>query len=138
MKTEPQAPQAPQERIFKGLGVSPGIAIGPAHLSEAGAPTVPEFTIRKSQLEAEKARFRVAVERSSRQLRRLKSRALETHGAAGEELANLIDAYLQMLTGSRLVRGARDRIAAERINAEAAVRAELATIAEAFAGMDAP
>ena len=40
-----------------------------------------------------------------------------------------------MLAGSRLVRGARDRIATERINAEAAVRAELATIAEAFADL---
>ena len=130
MKTEPQQPQ---ERIFEGLGVSPGIAIGPAHLSEAGAPTVPEYTIRKSQLDAEKARFRVAVDRSSRQLRRLKSRALETHGAAGEELANLIDAYLQMLTGSRLVRGIEARIVETRVNAEAAVRTEISKIARGFA-----
>jgi len=123
----------PPEQIFDGLGVSPGIAIGPAHLSETGAPTVPEYTIRKSQLEAEKARFRVAVERSSRQLRRLKARALETHGAAGEELAALIDAYLRMLTGSRLVRGVESRIVETRVNAEAAVRTEISKIARGFA-----
>jgi phosphotransferase system enzyme I (PtsI) len=125
--------QARQERVFAGLGVSPGIAIGPAHLSETGAPTVPEYTIRKSRLDAEKARFRVAVERSRRQLRRLKTRALDTHGAAGEDLAALIDAYLRMLTGSRLVRGIEERIVETRVNAEAAVRTEISKIARGFA-----
>ena len=43
--------------------------------------------------------------------------------SASEELGYLLDAYYHMLKDSRLVRGATQRIANERINAEAAVQA---------------
>ena len=35
------------ERVFDGLGVSPGIAIGPAHVVEAGFIDVPEYDDRR-------------------------------------------------------------------------------------------
>lgn len=127
-----------KERIFEGLGVSPGIAMGPAHLSEAGMPTVPEYTIRKNAIEAEKARFEAAVDRSGKQLRRLRDRARALHGASGEDLGNLLDAYLQMLTGSRLVRGVEKRITETRINAEAAVQTEISEIAHRFTELPDP
>jgi phosphotransferase system enzyme I (PtsI) len=57
-------------------------------------------------------------------------------GAAGEEVGFLLEAYQQMLNGSRLVRGVQARIADERINAEAAVMKEIGLMAEAFAAMD--
>ena len=137
MKTDPGNQNQARERVFEGLGVSPGIAIGPAHLSEVGAPTVPEFTIRKSGIPAEQARFRVALDLSRRQLRRLGNRARKVHaGAAGEELSSLLEAYSRMLTGSRLVRGVEQRIAETRINAESAVRAEISKIARSFAELD--
>ncbi len=127
-----------KEIVFEGLGVSPGIAVGPAHLNESGAPTVHEYKIRKSDIDAQKARFKQAVDRSGRQLRRLRDRARATHGASGEDLGNLLDAYLQMLTGSRLVRGVERRIAESRINAEAAVQAEISEIAHHFTELPDP
>lgn len=137
MKADPGNRDKAQERRYEGLGVSPGIAIGPVHLSEIGAPTVPEFTIRKGDIENEQARFRNALDLSRRQLRRLGSRARAVHpGPAGEELSNLLEAYARMLTGSRLVRGVEQRIAESRINAEAAVRAEISKIARSFSALD--
>ena len=127
-----------KEIVFEGLGVSPGIAVGPAHLSEAGMPAVPEYAIRKSDVGAENDRLKTAVERSGRQLRRLRDRARSVHGASGEDLGNLLDAYLQMLTGSRLVRGVERRIAELRINAEAAVQAEISDIAHSFEDLPDP
>ncbi|MDD9903581.1 MAG: phosphoenolpyruvate--protein phosphotransferase [Rhodospirillaceae bacterium] len=127
-----------KEVVFEGLGVSPGIAVGPAHLSEAGMPTVPEYAIRKSAVGAENERLKTAVERSGRQLRRLRDRARSVHGASGEDLGNLLDAYLQMLTGSRLVRGVERRITEQRINAEAAVQAEISDIAHSFEDLPDP
>ena len=126
------------EIVFEGLGVSPGIAVGLAHLSEAGMPTVHEYSIRKSDVAAENSRLKRAVDRSGRQLRRLRDRARATHGASGEDLSNLLDAYLQMLTGSRLVRGVERRIAEMRINAEAAVQSEISDIARSFAELPDP
>ena len=57
-------------------------------------------------------------------------------GAVGEELGYLLDAYQQMLGGSRLIRGVHKRIAADNINAEAAVMKEIGLMAEAFAAME--
>ena len=44
MKTERRT-RPGKERIFEGVGVSSGIAVGEAHLVESGAVHVPEFEI---------------------------------------------------------------------------------------------
>ena len=123
------------ERVFQGLGVSSGVAIGPAHLREAGALEVPEYPVPPERIEAERARLGAAIERSQKQVRKLKAKASALRGAAAEELGYLLDAHLQMLTGSRLVRGAERRIQRDRINAEAAVQAEIHEISKGFAQM---
>jgi phosphotransferase system enzyme I (PtsI) len=124
------------ERVFDGLGVSPGVAIGTAHVVEAGFIDVPEYTIAEDAVAAERERFADAVTKSQRQLKKLKDKSAALHGTAAEELGFLLDAGLQMLTGSRVVRGVESRIADQRINAEAAVRAEITQVAQSFAELD--
>src|SRR5690349_11982635 len=102
---------AGHERIVHGLAVSPGIAIGPA-----------------DRIEAERARFQAAVAASTKQLRKLKTKAATLPEAAAEEMGYLLDAHLAMLSSSRLVRGVEQRIGEERRNAEWAVQAEIARI----------
>ena len=126
------------ERTFIGLGVSAGIAIGPAHVVEAGYIDVPEYAIAEDAVAAEQQRFADAVAKSQRQLKKLKEKSAALHGTAAEELGFLLDAGLQMLTGSRVVRGVERRIAEQRINAEAAVRAEIIQVAQSFAALDDP
>lgn len=125
-----------RERFLDGLGVSLGVAIGPAHVMEAGSVDIPEYTVDGDKLEAELKRFADAVEKSRRQLRKLKTKSAELPGAAAEELGFLLDARLQMLTGSRVVRGVEKRIAETRANAEAAVRAEITEVAQHFARLE--
>jgi len=125
-----------RERIIDGLGVSLGIAIGPAHVMEAGSVDIPEYTVDEDKLPAELERFKDAVEKSQRQLRKLKTKSADLPGAAAEELGFLLDARLQMLTGSRVVRGVEKRIAETRANAEAAVRAEITEVANSFAQLE--
>jgi phosphotransferase system enzyme I (PtsI) len=122
--------------VLEGLGVSPGVAIGPAHVHEAGEIQVPELQLRADQVEAELARFRAAVEKSLRQLAKLKSKGEALPASVAEEIGFLLDAHAQMLSGSRLVRGVEKRIAEQRINAEAAVQHETSTIAKTFAAME--
>ena len=126
------------ERVLDGLGVSQGIAIGPAHIVEAGYIDVPEYAIAEDAVAAEQQRFADAVAKSQRQLKKLKEKASVLHGTAAEELGFLLDAGLQMLTGSRVVRGVERRIAEQRINAEAAVRSEIIQVAQSFAELDDP
>ena len=62
------------ERKLVGLGVSAGIAIGPAHIGEGGDLPVAERHIPESEIEAERARFAEAVAVSLKQLRKLKAK----------------------------------------------------------------
>jgi phosphotransferase system enzyme I (PtsI) len=138
MKTDRPGPPAGRERVFEGLGVGPGIVVGQAFLHDTSLVRAPQYRITASRVEAEQRRFALAVQAAGRQIDRLQVKARRLHGAAGEELGYLLDAYRQMLKGSRLTRGVHRRIAEERINAEAAVRKEISDMADAFAAMDDP
>ena len=123
------------ERVLSGLGVSPGLGFGAAHISDHMAPSVPDYAIQPSQAAEETERFENAVATSRQQLLKLKDKSAALHGPAAEEVGYLLDAHLAMLTQSRLVRGVVARIGGQGINAEAAVRIEIDAIAESFAMM---
>ena len=125
-----------REVVLKGLGVSAGIAIGEAHVVEIGAVQIPEYDLKESEVDAEIERFNEALRKSDRQLKKLKTKSTELHGAAAEELGFLLDAHMQMLSGSRVVRGVESRIRREKINAEAAVQAAISAVAEEFEALD--
>jgi phosphotransferase system enzyme I (PtsI) len=124
-----------EEHSFHGIAVSPGIAIGPAHVSDHFDQAVPEYRIESDAVDEERARFAAAVAVSVKQLRKLKSKAESLPEAAAEEMGYLLDAHLSMLSDSRLVRGVAERIAAEQRNAEWAVQTEIAEIGESFSSM---
>ncbi len=124
------------ETVLDGLGVSPGVAIGPAHLHEVGDIQVPVYALKPDEIEGELARFRGAVDKSLRQLAKLKAKGADLPAAVAEEIGFLLDAHAQMLSGSRLVRGVEARISAGPLNAEAAVQQETSTIAKTFTAME--
>ncbi|MBF0391580.1 MAG: phosphoenolpyruvate--protein phosphotransferase [Alphaproteobacteria bacterium] len=137
MKIKAPAPEvAADELVLEGLAVGPGIAIGPLHLHESGAVNVPEYRLPPNRVEPERQRFATAVEVALTQVGRLQAKARTLPPAASEELGYLLEAYHQMLKGSRLVRGVDKRIAERRINAEAAVQQEIQDIARSFEAMD--
>src|SRR5258708_3896582 len=93
-----------KEQKLTGIGVSPGIAIGPAYIGDRGQLPVSESRIAETDLEAERARFAEAVAASAKQLRKLKSRATALPGSAADEIGYVLDAHLAMLANSRLIR----------------------------------
>jgi phosphotransferase system enzyme I (PtsI) len=126
------------ERVLSGLGVSPGIAIGPAYIAESGELPIPESHLAGDAVEAERARFAEAVGVSVKQLRKLKAKTASLRESAAEEIGYLLDAHLAMLSNSRLVRGVDQRIAKAHVNAERAVQVEIEEIAKSFAAMRDP
>jgi phosphoenolpyruvate-protein phosphotransferase (PTS system enzyme I) len=131
-------PANPTEKRLTGLGVSPGVAIGPAYIGEAGEVPIVERILAEDEVEAERHRFSEAIAQSLDQLRRLKARAATLPGSAADEVGYLLDAHLAMLSNSRLVRGVRERIAKAHINAERAVQLETEEIGRHFAQMRDP
>lgn len=124
------------DRRVSGLAAASGIAIGPAHVRGYDDLDIPEYAIAKRKVRKELERLDRSVAIARRQIRTLQDRAKKMRGAAGEELSLLFDAYLAMLDDSRLVRGARATIEADRINAEAAVNQQLNELARRFQAMD--
>ncbi len=101
---------AGSERRLTGLPIGPGIAIG-AMFGTVEAPT--EITRRRiaaADIEAEKARLDEAVAISRKQLGKLRARLAVLPEDSQAEIAPLLDAYVQMLGPSRLLRGAVQRI----------------------------
>jgi phosphotransferase system enzyme I (PtsI) len=141
MKTDkPSGAAAGQQaqRVFEGLGVAPGIAIGTAYVRESGNLQVVEYQVSAGKLAAEVKRFRDAVTRSQRQVGKLQGKAKRIHGTAAEELGFLLEAHIQMLRSSSLIGGIERRIEKVRCNAEAAVMAEIGDVAKNFSAMDDP
>ncbi len=130
------SPKKTKEQQLKGLGVSPGIGIGVAHACDSGTPLVREYRIPARGVDKEVGRFQDALRRTRRQMQRIQTKARNAAGTVDEELSLLMDAYLQMLGSSRLVRGIERRISEARINAEAAVLAEVTEIANGFAAVE--
>lgn len=124
------------EIVLDGLGVGPGIALGVVYIHDAGTIHVPEYRVPTTRIAAERTRFHEAAEEAGSQVDKVREQARTLPGAAAEELGYLLDAYRQMLRGSRLIRGVDRRIEDERINAEAAVQREIAVIVEGFLGME--
>lgn len=132
----PAAKSGPKEIILHGLGVSPGVAIGYVHVRESGSIAVPEYSVRGAKIDEECARLDGALQTAQRQIGRLQAKAATMPAAAAEEMGFLLEAYQQMLKDSRLVRGAYRRIREDKINAEAAVQAEIKDITTGFEALN--
>ncbi len=125
------------EQIYRGMAVGTGVAIGVVHRHDSRASVhVREVRVSVAKVRSEQHRLLEAAARAAGRIEALQSQAKRLEGAAGEELGYLLDAYHQMLSGSRLIRGVQKRIATDNINAEAAVMKEIGLMADAFATMD--
>ncbi|MDI1228077.1 MAG: phosphoenolpyruvate--protein phosphotransferase [bacterium] len=118
------------EIVLNGIGVSHGIATGPAYIVQLDRPKVPQITIEDTA--PEQQRFEAAVQTVRGDLIALKGQSKNLPEEAAEELDLLLDAHLAMITGSRLVRGALKKIADEKINAEWALDKVMRDLAAQF------
>ena len=105
------------ERLLKGIGVSPGIAIAPAVAVRWTLPEVPHHVVPRSQVEKEVRRLRAAVRDVKRHIEEVKARAAER---AGPDEARIFDAQLLMLEDKEFLAGAEDLIRENHLTAEKA------------------
>jgi phosphotransferase system enzyme I (PtsI) len=127
-----------EQRVLKGIGVSPGVAFGTAAPIDSAGYSVSERTVRAADIPGEVDRLERAVRKSRRQLLALKRIRDRMPDDAAAELAEILDSHVQMLRDSRLVRGARARIEATGLNAGGAMKGESDSIAASFEAMDNP
>ena len=128
----PQSASAADERRLVGLPACAGVAIGPVFRTLEPPAQITRSKIHAADVPAEMARLEAAILQSRRQLLKLRSRLSVLPEESQGEIAPLLDAYLQMLGPSRLVRGARQRIQERLISAETAVMEEANAVALAL------
>ena len=125
------------ERRLMGLPVAPGIAIGPVFGTVEAPTVITRHRIAAADIEAERARLDAAVAASRKQLGKLRARLHVLPEDTQAEIAPLLDAYVQMLGPSRLLREAALRIGNGLRSAEQAVTDEAEAIATAILAANA-
>ena len=124
------------ERRLAGIAVSPGVAIGPMFFAAEPQAEVVRQKIQAADITAEASRLEAATLQSRKQLQKLRARLGILPEDSQAEIAHLLDAYLQMVGNSRMVRGARRRVNEGLVSAETAVLDETEAIAEAILAPD--
>lgn len=104
-------------RVLRGVGVSPGVAVGPALVVRWEIPPVPERAVAAAEVPHELERLHEAVAWARERIERTRERALVR---AGPDEARIFDAQLLMLQDADLLGGVERLI---RENAFAAERA---------------
>ncbi len=107
-----------EERSHSGVGVAPGIAIGPAYLYARVSFDVKRRELREEDLEAEYERFERAVKRAERDLHKIID---VTRDKLGEESSSIFEAQLLMLRDEALYQAVVDFIREQMFNAGFAV-----------------
>lgn len=115
-----RAPEAEEgtERVLSGIGVAPGIAIGPACLYAADAPEAEPRALDDGAVEAEVERFEEAVERAEHELDTVIS---ITREKLGDGSAGIFEAQRLMLRDEMLYDAVRERIRGDALNASYAI-----------------
>ena len=105
------------ERLLKGIGVSPGIAIGPTVTVRWALPEVPHRVVPRTQVEKEVRRLRAALKDVRRQIVDLRARAEDR---AGVDEARIFDAQMLILEDRDFIGGVDELIRENHLTAEKA------------------
>ena len=105
------------DRLLKGIGVSPGIAVGPTMTVRWSLPEVPHRVVARTQVEKEIRRLRAAIKDVRRQLAEFRARAVDR---AGVDEARIFDAQALMLDDKDFIGGIEELIRENHLTAEKA------------------
>jgi phosphotransferase system enzyme I (PtsI) len=102
-------------RTYKGVGVSPGIAIGRAVIVEKRVASVYRIPIRDAEVESEVRRFREALVKTRDELLDLKQKVSRS---MGEEYAQIFEAHAMIVGDASFSEKVAQKIELEQVNAE--------------------
>jgi phosphoenolpyruvate-protein phosphotransferase (PTS system enzyme I) len=123
------------DRLLKGIGVSPGIAIAPAVTVRWTLPEVPHHVVPRSQVEREVRRLRAAVRDVKRHIEEVKARAADR---AGVDEARIFDAQLLMLEDTEFLGGIEDLIRQNHLTAEKAFEFKALEVRDLWSATGSP
>lgn len=102
-------------RTYKGVGVSPGIAIGRAVIVEKRVASVFRVPIRDEEVESEVERFTASLDKTRDELLDLKAKVSRS---MGEEYAQIFEAHAMIVGDASFADKVVQKIENEQVNAE--------------------
>src|SRR5262249_29438963 len=102
-------------RTYKGIGVSPGIAIGRAVIFEKRVASIYRVPIREDEVASEVTRFLEALEKTRDELLELKAKVSRS---MGDEYASIFDAHAMIVGDASFADRVVQKIESEQVNAE--------------------
>lgn len=111
--------ESKKERVYDGLGVSRGIAIGPAYLYARDELHIDQHQIDDSEIDEEVSRFKRAVTRSLKELGKITAVAQEK---LGSQSAGIFEAQSLMLKDETFLTSVEERIRNSHNNASFAIQ----------------
>jgi phosphotransferase system enzyme I (PtsI) len=115
-------------RVFRGIGVSPGIAIGRVFLLDRRRVRVPRYHIQPDQVDYEIERLESAIKRSVEQLESIRGNFV----GDGLDHQAILEAHELMLRDRALFQEASESIRVEYTNAEWAISRVISRIRNLF------
>jgi phosphotransferase system enzyme I (PtsI) len=106
-----------RERLLVGIGVSPGVLVGPAVVVQLALPEIPHRVVTRRELKGEATRLRDAVAAVRGYLESMRERAAHR---AGPEEAKIFDAQILMLEDEEFLSGVEGLIRENQLSAERA------------------
>jgi len=102
-------------RTYKGIGVSPGIAIGRAVIVEKRVAAVYRVPIREEEIPGEVTRFLESLEKTREELLVLKDKVSRS---MGEEFASIFEAHAMIVSDPSFADKVIQKLESEQVNAE--------------------
>jgi phosphotransferase system enzyme I (PtsI) len=121
------------QRVFRGVSVSGGMALGPVLLIHPFSADFPSYELSVDEVEGEMMRFDAALRQSEQQIRDLLLGMSAPSDAVGREV---LETHLLVLLDHSLVGEVRKRIRRDLRNAEEVYHTVVEEFAERLAGMD--
>jgi len=120
-------------RTYKGVGVSPGIAIGRAIIIEKRIASVYRVPIGDSDVPGEVTRFMESLEKTRQELLELKQKVSRS---MGDEFASIFEAHAMMVSDPSFGDKVIQKIESEQVNAEWALSEVQEEFEARFASFD--
>jgi phosphoenolpyruvate-protein phosphotransferase (PTS system enzyme I) len=120
-------------RVFRGIGVSPGIAVGKALVIEIRRPRVKRESVDPHRVPLEVSRLQQALEASRRQILEIQERIAKE---IGSQYARIFDAHLLILEDRWLLEEVSALMVKLQVNAEYAVQEALEPVRQALSRVE--
>lgn len=121
---------------MKGIAASPGVALGKVCIHKDVFSHVPTYAIEDNQIGSEIQRLKKAVEEVEEAIRRDHENIRRQLGYGGYGDAEIFSTHLSIIKDSHFLSEVFEKIATQRINAEASVLSQILKYEEIFSKME--